>query len=55
MAEINYPLAVVFVLIAVCLLIWLIRANQKDRNYLRKMFPGHKFHRRHLKKNNLNI
>jgi preprotein translocase subunit YajC len=53
MTEINYPLAGIFVLIAIALLIWMFRANQKDKKALKKMFPDGKSHRKHLKKNKL--
>jgi hypothetical protein len=53
MTEINYPLTGIFVLVAIALLIWMVRANQKDKNTLKKMFPESKSHRKHLKKNKL--
>ncbi|WP_374949169.1 hypothetical protein [Mucilaginibacter sp.] len=55
MTDVNYPLALSFVIIAFCLMFWIIRTNQKDKNDLKKMLPGHKYHRKHLKKNDLNI
>jgi hypothetical protein len=53
MTEINYPVAGIFTLIIFCLLIWFIRINQKDKDTLKKTLPGHKLHRKHMKKDKL--
>ena len=53
MPEINYTVTGIIVLIALCLLVWLVRVNQKDRDALRRSLPGHKLHRKHVKKNHL--
>lgn len=36
-------------------MVLLIRANQKHKNELKKMLPGNKPYRKHLKKSNLDI
>ncbi len=53
MTAVNYPATGAIILFAICLIVWMLRANQKDRNSLRQLLPGNKLHRKHLKKNNL--